>query len=88
MTGIVAIEAQSKKVRKLPYDPAYFTTQFVWLVGNTIYLLNTSGGLSRVDLKNLNYIGTLVDSANVNPLSSPFTDTHFAYAKYRANGFV
>ena len=81
--GIVAIEAQSKKVRTLPYDPSYFTTQFAWLVGNTIYQLNTSGGLSRVDLTNLHYVGTLVDSVYyLNPLSSPFTETHFAYAKY------
>ena len=42
--GIVAIEAQSKKVRKLPYDASYFTTQSAWLVGNTIYQLSTNGG--------------------------------------------
>jgi len=80
--GLVAIEAQSKKVRKLPYDASYFTTR-AWVVGNTIYQLNTNGELSSVDLTTLNYIGTLVDSASIEPLSFPFSATHFAYAKPR-----
>ena len=80
--GIAAIEATSKKVRKLPIGASNFSTQTAWVVGNTIYQLNSNGDLSRVDLTKLSYIGNLVDSVYFHPLSSPFTATHFAYAKY------
>ena len=80
--GIAAIEATSKKVRKLPIGASNVSTQSAWVVGNTIYQLNSNGELSRVDLTNLSFIGNLVDSVSFHPLSSPFTATQFAYAKY------
>ena len=80
--GIAAIEATSKKVRKLPFSASNLYTQSAWVVGNTIYQLNSNGELSRVDLTKLSFIGNLVDSASFHPLASPFTATHFAYAKY------
>ena len=80
--GITAIEAKSKKIRKLAYDPSNFTTQTAWMVGNSIYQLNTNGGLSKVDLTTFGYTGALVDSAFFPPYSSPFTTTHFAYVKF------
>ena len=86
--GIAAIEATSKKVRKLPIAASNFPTQTAWVVGNTIYQLNSNGELSRVDLTNLSFIGNLVDSASFNPFSSPFTATHFAYAKYNPTDYL
>ena len=47
--GIAAIEATSKKVRKLPIAASNFPTQTAWVVGNTIYQFNSNGELSRVD---------------------------------------
>ncbi|HEY5917092.1 MAG TPA: hypothetical protein VIU13_06810 [Chryseolinea sp.] len=86
--GIIAIEAQSKKVRKLPYDPSNFAVQSAWLVENTIYQVNTNGELSKIDLTTLTYKGTLVDSASFHFYSSPFTTTHFAYIKYRSEEYL
>lgn len=80
--GITAIEATSKKVRKLPIGASNVSTQSAWVVGNTIYQLNSNGELSITDLTKLSFIGNLVDSAFFYALSSPFTATHFAYAKY------
>jgi WD40 repeat protein len=80
--GMAAIEATSKKVRKLPFSTSNIYPQSAWVVGNIIYELNSNGELSIVDLTNLDYIGNLVDSAFFQVLTSPFTATHFAYAKY------
>jgi WD40 repeat protein len=86
--GIAAIEATSQKVRKLPFSGSNIYTQSAWVVGNTIYQLNSNGELSRVDLTKLSFIGNLVDSAFIQVLSSPFTATHFAYAKYDPTEYV
>jgi WD40 repeat protein len=86
--GIVAIDPQSKKVRKLPFDASYFTTQSAWIVENTIYQVSTNGGVSGIDLTTLSYKGTLVDSAYFHVYSSPFTTTHFAYIKYRPEEYL